>query len=701
MLGEKGVFLEKNIRNMANHTVINDITNYAEAGPNSLDGVSTQKFRVSDSTLKLLQWLSHYYDNMSELRKKWKRAQDFVMGRQLEEKIEWNGRKITIREYMELQGMPILEYDVISDKLISLVGLVRQQRATASCTAVDPNEEDYISFFNEYLRQNDNNNNRQEMDARLFYEFCVYGFIGMSTVWDRRNGREGIFNDKVDIYKLAVPPFFKPDLSDIEIFGVAHDLTWREILAKFTDGSDGQAQQLNEIYLQTQTHYSPEQGYQATGEAQLTGLEDFLHSSIQGKYRVIEVWTMESRQSLWVHDWDKSDAGFMPMGVMAELDAENESRKRANVMMDENGLPILDENGEEMYYVDPDELNLIEYEPQMETFWYRRYITPNGYLLDARESPYFVLRDGYRCSIQPYSFLAYPCLQGEVKSLIMRMENNQRTLNHYMMMINFVVANGAKGTLLVDDASVSDKVSPEENRKNYNKTNGEYHWDSSKGGEKPEVLMNKSIPAGVEFMINFAKTMAAEGSGVQGALQGVHRNTSGKQYQLERESASTSVTDFVESFNCFKLREAKLKTYLIQEFCNEHDSVKLVGDDYRTYFNPETMRDMDLDVAMDLDSYSATIRDQIVDLLWQLKKDGDIDAYTMLTNGKFPGTYRIRKYLKEKMEQREAMEAQMAAAGQVPTSSGVGQQGGSGNSAAHLKDSGSGLDDLANLPSAS
>lgn len=693
-----GIFEEK-FRNMANHTVINDITNYAEAGPNSLDGVSTQKFRVSDSTLKLLQWLSHYYDNMSELRKKWKRAQDFVMGRQLEEKIEWNGRKITIREYMELNDMPILEYDVISDKLISLVGLVRQQRATASCTAVDPNEEDYISFFNEYLRQNDNNNNRQEMDARLFYEFCVYGFIGMSTVWDRRNGREGIFNDKVDIYKLAVPPFFKPDLSDIEIFGIGHDLTWREILAKFTDGSDGQAQQLNEIYLQTQTHYSPEQGYQATGEAQLTGLEDFLHSSIQGKYRVIEVWTMESRQSLWVHDWDKSDAGFMPLGVQDELDAENESRKRANVMMDENGLPILDENGEEMYYVDPKELNLIEYEPQMETFWYRRYITPNGYLLDARESPYFVLRDGYRCSIQPYSFLAYPCLQGEVKSLIMRMENNQRTLNHYMMMINFVVANGAKGTLLVDDASVSDKVSPEENRRNYNKTNGEYHWDSSKGGEKPEVLMNKSIPAGVEFMINFAKTMAAEGSGVQGALQGVHRNTSGKQYQLERESASTSVTDLVESFNCFKLREAKLKTYLIQEFCNEHDSVKLVGDDYRTYFNPETMRDMDLDVAMDLDSYSATIRDQIVDLLWQLKKDGDIDAYTMLTNGKFPGTYRIRKYLKEKMEQREAMEAQMAAAGQVPTSSGGGQQGGS--SAAHLKDSGSGLDNLANLPSAS
>jgi hypothetical protein len=75
---------------------------------------------------------------------------------------------------MEMKGMPILEYDVIGDKLLSLVGLVRQQRSTASCSAVDPNEEDYINFFNEYLRQNDNLNDRQELDARMFYAFCVF-----------------------------------------------------------------------------------------------------------------------------------------------------------------------------------------------------------------------------------------------------------------------------------------------------------------------------------------------------------------------------------------------------------------------------------------------------------------------------------------------------------------------------------------------
>lgn len=682
---------------MPDYNVINDISNYAEAAPDSLKGVSTAKFKSSESCLRLLHWACHYFDNMAELRKKWKRAQDFVMGRQLEETIEYNGRKLTIRQYMELQGMPILEYDVISDKLLSLVGLVRQQRATASCRAVDPNEEDYISFFNEYLRQNDNNNDLQERDARLFYAACVYGLIARKLTYDIRNGRKGIFNDDVDIYKLAIPPFNKYDLSDVEFIAEAHDLSWREILTRFTDGSKKESDELTSIYVQTQSHYMPEQGYQATGEAMVTGLEDFLHSSIQGKYRVIEVWTKESRPRLWVHDRLEGDAGFMELSSKPELDAENQRRKEDNIMKDENGLPVLDENGNPITYVSEDELQLIEYERRLETYWYRRYITPNGYLLDARESPYYVLRGGYREYIQPYTFMAYPCLNGEVRSFIMRIENNQRTLNHYMMMINFVVANGAKGTLLLDDQSVSDMQTDLERQANYVKTNGEVWYSTKNGGNPPQVLVNKSIPAGVEFMINFAKSMAGEGSGVQGALQGVHRNTSGKQYQLERESASTSVTDFVESFNSFKLREAKKKIYFIQEFCDEHDSIKLTGDNFYTHFNPDTMRDMDLDVAMDLDSYSAIIRDQINDLLWQLMSQGKIDAYTMLTNGNFPGTNRIKKYLKEQMEKAEALAQMQEANGEVPTAN-MPQPVEQG--AAHLKDTGASLNGLAELPSA-
>lgn len=401
---------------MPDNRVINDISNYAEPGPDSLEGVSRERFAQTDSNLRLIEWACQYFYDGAELRKKWKRAQDFVMGRQLEELIEWNGRKISIRQYMEMKGMPILEYDVIGDKLLSLVGLVRQQRSTASCSAVDPNEEDYINFFNEYLRQNDNLNDRQELDARMFYAFCVFAFVGMKTYYGRKDGKNGIFDYMVDIFKIALPPFFKYDLSDIEFIAEAHDLTWREIIATFTDGSKAEVDKLSEIYLQTQHHFAPEQTYHPNGEAQYAGIDDFTHSSVIGKYRVLEIWTKETRPAIWVHDWDAGTSGYASPDQRAFYEEKKRKLEEANIMKDENGLPVLDENGEPIYYVDPSELKTIEMKDEVETYWYRRYLTPNGYLLDARESPYYVLRDGFRTSIMPYTFVAYPCLNGEVRS---------------------------------------------------------------------------------------------------------------------------------------------------------------------------------------------------------------------------------------------------------------------------------------------
>jgi hypothetical protein len=70
---------------MPDNRVINDISNYAEPGPDSLEGVSRERFAQTDSNLRLIEWACQYFHDGAELRKKWKRAQDFVMGRQLED----------------------------------------------------------------------------------------------------------------------------------------------------------------------------------------------------------------------------------------------------------------------------------------------------------------------------------------------------------------------------------------------------------------------------------------------------------------------------------------------------------------------------------------------------------------------------------------------------------------------------------------
>ena len=118
-----------------------------------------------------------------------------------------------------------------------------------------------------------------------------------------------------------------------------------------TDGSKDEVDKLSEIYQQTQHHFAPEQTYHPNGEAQYAGIDDFTHSSVIGKYRVLEIWTKETRPAIWVHDWDAGTCGYASPDQRAFYEEKKRKLEDANIMKDENGLPVLDENGEPIYYV--------------------------------------------------------------------------------------------------------------------------------------------------------------------------------------------------------------------------------------------------------------------------------------------------------------------------------------------------------------
>lgn len=671
---------------MSSRYLLNESNNEVEAGVNSLPGYEHKQFSNHHRYQKLVEAAAFYWDNMEELRRRWHRADDFMMGRQLNDLVTYNGQTMTIKRYMEMKGMPALSNDVISDKMLTLIGLVREQHTTAVFKPVDSAEEMPCAILNEMVRQNDNNNFRQEMDARQFEKFLTFGFVCYKTVWDFREGREDVWNETPDIFKLALPPFSKPDLSDVEFIAEAHDISWGEMLEAFGGGRESNDAILRRIYTAANSLAYREQGYNSTGLHQLNTLDDFYHSNIIGRYRVIEIWTRERRQALWCHDRLRADVGFRPLSDKADIEAENERRREENIVKDEYGTPLLDVEGELQYYVDPDDLQLIEYEVRIESFWYQRFISPNGYLLYEGISPYVVKRGGYNHYYHPYTFLAYPCLQGEVRSPVMRLIDKQRALNHYHILTEFVIANGAKGAMAIDENALTDSMSIDEIAENYVKTDGIILYNSKNGGNPPTAIQNKSMPAGLEFLVQYTKQFTTDQSGVQGALQGVHRNTSGKQYQIEKQSASTTVSDFLESFNGCKLREAKKKLWTVQCFYDEHRSIQLTGEDFRSYYDPYTMGDIDMDVAMDLDVHSATVRDKIDDLLWQLKGMGDINALEMLESGGFPGTERLKKVLRKKLEEAEQAAAQAQAAGLPPAMAGGGAPPVVQQAPTHLKD---------------
>ena len=671
---------------MARNELYNSM-NQKERGVNTMKGYDHTRFSNDILYSQLQQIAAHYFDNMRSLRKKWVRDTDYYMGRQLNDTVVYNGHTMTVKHYMEMKGMPALSCDIITDKMISMKGLMREQYQCPTIQNVDAEEEDFVNIFNEFLRQNCNNNNKSEHDADQFENHNLLGFVYDKVKWAFREGREDVFVDAGDVFKLAVPPFTKKDLSDIEFIAEAHDVTWPQMLKQFVK-KKGDEEQLVKIYTACKSDL-PIQGRNDTGMNQTDALDDWYHSSVTGKYRFMEIWTLERNRALWCHDRLNASAGYRPLEDKEDIEAENARRRAANMMRDENGVPMLDDTGHQMYYVPEDELELIEYEEGIEELWYYRMLSPNGYLLDEGISPYKVVRDGFSFYYHPYVFLAYPCIQGEVRSFVDRLIDRQRQYNHDNIMLDFIIMNSAKGPLAIDEDALSDKMGIEDIADNWVKADGVIIYTSKNGGNLPQQIMNKSLPAGIDLIMQRDEKLVQTQSNVQPALQGVSptAGTSAKRYIAEQQSSAIGIADYVSSFYNFTLRVAKKQMWTIQCFYDDNRSVKITGQDIRQYYNRATMGDIDYDMTLTLDVNSATVRESMKDLAWQAYLRDEIDFGQTLKSAKFGDTSRLERFWKEhkaeKMQQALAQQAAMQQQAAVPSGP-AGKAAGTSAGTAHL-----------------
>jgi len=662
---------------MSSRGLYNDASRQPEQGVITSRGYDHTRFSNSSEYINMVYEANLYYGNMRSLRLKFKRDLNYYMGRQLEDEVVYNGHTMTVHDYMEMKGMAPLSSDIITDKMVPMKGMMREQYMAPEVKNVDVEERNVVSVFNQFLRQNDNNNNKAEHNADQFEAHLCMGFIVDKVKWAFRKGREDVYVDAVDPFKIAVPVFGRKDLEDIEFIAEAHDMTWPKLLQKFYRKPSDE-KKLQEIYTAAKTT-APIQGYNDTGMSQVDHLDDFLHSSVVGKYRVIEIWRKEYNRALWCHDRLNASVGFRPLKDREAIDAENEQRKLDNIRRDENGLPILDADSNHTYYIDPSQLELIEYEPRIEELWYYRFLSPNGYLLDEGVSPYKVLRDGYSFYYHPYVFLAYPCLQGEVRSFEDRIIDKQRQYNHDNILLDFIIMNSAKGSLAIDTESIDEQMDWTEIAENYVKVDGVILYTSKKGGNVPQQIQNKSIPAGIDLILQRDKELVTSQSGVQPALQGVtpQSGTSGLRYRMQRQGSATSVEDYFGAFNDFQLRVAHKQLWTIQQFYDSKRSIQIAGEDFRQYFNPETMGDADFDMTLTLNANSAVIREQLQELVFQAYQKNEIEFGQMLDCADFGDTAKLKRAWEDYKQRKLEMAQQQAAMGAAPTAANVNRDNGS------------------------
>jgi hypothetical protein len=100
-----------------------------------------------------------------------------------------------------------------------------------------------------------------------------------------------------------------------------------------------------------------------------------------------------------------------------------------------------------------------------------------------------------------------------------------------------------------------------------------------------------------------------------------------------------------------------------------HRSVLITGEDIVQYYNPETMQDIDFDLALTLDSNSAVIREQLKDLVFQAYQRDELEFGQILDLADFGDTAKVKRAWEDyKARKQAAAQAQQAAAatGQVP-----------------------------------
>lgn len=592
------------------------------------------------------------WDGMKKFREDRARNKKYCFGDQWSDTVEYCGKMISEEEYIRMQGNIPLKNNLIRRLVKTVIGVYRNQNKTYVCTARDREEQRLGETMTVLLERNYDTNEKKELDARMFEEFLISGMAVQKEVYGMRDKRYDCWSDNINPnYFFVDGGMNDPRMGDVTIVGELHDVTFGQLVSLFAR-NDNDIEKLRKIYHNARSdHYM--RSYSDTFNRNKEDMISFLVPYGHTLCRVIEVWTLEQRKALWCHDYLTGDAYIDRYDNKAAIDEENEGRLEDNRMKDMAGNYLYDENGEIMLQMPVERVPLIEYEYMVESYWYYRFLSPLGDILNEGESP-------YSHGEHPYVMRAFPLVDGEIHPFVADVIDQQRYINHYIILNDFLVKSSAKGTLIVDESSIPVDMSLEDIADEWTKYNGVIKLKLKDGAKVPQQMVNQNRVAGLQDMITLQMQLMDDVSGVHGALQGKNATagTSGILYEQQANNASTSIIDMLETFSSFLGVSARKKLKNIQQFYDEPVIVKVAGRNALVTYDPTTMGGVDFDVALN-ESYDTPVYRAINnELLMQLLNAQQITLKQLLEAGSFPFADRLLQMVESNEQQMSQMQQQ-------------------------------------------
>ena len=630
-------------------------TNIVDAYKEEMDSVKFRESQLGEDRVdkELIVRCENLWNNLDYLRRARAKVFRFAFGDHWEGRVLIKGKWIPQREYLSMIGVPPLQTNLVKRVFNSISGLWTKEKNAPVVHALNNEWKGYGEGMTEVMRQNCKLNRITVLGGEWLTEANAGGLVIAREEYSKREG-------KYDARTKVVNPnmfFFESGMqdssfADLTLVGQLHDLAFNDLCAFFAKSPDDFAT-LREWYShESYTGLQPD----PVDLSDANRYQDisFNRPRQHGFCRVIEVWTRERRPRYHVLDTNSPEEPY-------DINADDRELIKQIKLTNRDRLA----EGRRLGWTD-DQIPLIEYKDYwyMDTYWYCRYLTPEGHVLWEGES---TLPDRGH----PYTIMAVPFANGRIVGHASDAVDNNMAIDRMLIMDDMVKRAGAKGLMMVPEDIVPDWMSWDEFADQATSINGVIYYKPRPHGQKPDMIFSHSTQVDTANMVKLMSDLMESSVSVTGAIQGKtpYAGTSAALYAQQTQNSATPLAPLLERFGAFLNDVMTKKLAVIQQNYTIQDYADIVS-------SSDILQAMNLNLSMMGDiRYKVTVEQGVDTPTYRMIANDDLKEFLaagfitfddFLATSTQPYAIELQRRLQARQQQLMEQQAAMAAAGLPP-----------------------------------
>lgn len=496
----------------------------------------------------LLERCHRVWDNLLEFRQMRARSLRFCYGDQWGDIITVNGKQMTYRKYLMEKGNVVLQTNQIKNRVDTIAGVLVKEKQEPVCHAIDREEQQYGEVLTAALQANCDKNVITQLYIHWMKEQCLGGMPISYESYDSHTGPSG----RLDSWTSYINPntFFyegeavDPRNWDVDLVGRFYYGSKEDICAQFAR-SPQDYDILKSIYP-NQFSALREERSRTMEERYEDGDLVFMDSSDPTRCYVCEVWTKETKPRIRLWDTNAGQEMIIDASDSASRKYIREENRRRRTLALASGF-----SEDEIPYIVGDGYGRNDEERSgffMDTYWYCRFLAPDGTILWEGESP-------YADRLHPFVFNPFPYIDGKICGYMNDAIDHNIAINRAIILHDWLLRTQAKGVTVVPEAIIPEGMDYKQFANSWTSLDGMVFIDLKPGQEglMPQVFHGAAQTFDVANLVATYSKLMDNGTPVNGALQGKtpSSGTSGTLYAQMANNASTPIAALMESFNKF------------------------------------------------------------------------------------------------------------------------------------------------------